>query len=120
MAVNVNDKIRKLHPAQRKKVENRAAQLIAEEMTLRELRLARKLTQVRVAKTLGITQDSVSRLEKRSDLLLSTLRKTINAMGGDLSLVAEFRDRAPVVLSGIAEDNPVRKPTRRKQVRAHA
>jgi len=59
---------------------------------------------VRMAKTLGITQDSVSRLEKRSDFLLSTLRKTVEAMGGHLSLVAEFPDRAPVVLSGIAED----------------
>ncbi len=119
MAVNVNDKIRKLHPARRKRVEARAAELIAEEMTLRELRHARKLTQVRMAKALGITQDSVSRLEKRSDLLLSTLRKTIKAMGGDLSLVAEFHDRPPVVLSGIAEDHPLPKPTGRKQVHAH-
>jgi transcriptional regulator with XRE-family HTH domain len=96
--------IRKLSPGERKKVEARAAQLIAEEMTLRELRQPRKLTQVRMAKTLGITQDSVSRLEKRSDLLLSTLRKTVEAMGGSLSLIAEFPDRAPVVLSGIAGD----------------
>ena len=119
MAVNVNDKIRKLSPAQRKKVEARAAQLIAEEMTLRELRKARKLTQVRIAKALGITQDSVSRLEKRSDLLLSTLRKTVEAMGGNLSLVAEFPDREPVVLSGIAEDDPPLKPAGRKRVHAH-
>src|ERR1700732_837670 len=67
-----------------------------------------------MAKTLGITQDSVSRLEKRSDLLLSTLRKTVKAMGGNLSLVAEFPDRGPVVLSGIAEDEPGPKPTGRK------
>ena len=104
MPTKIDDIIKKLPPAQRRKVEARAAQLIAEEMTLRELRHARKLTQVRVAKTLGISQDSVSRLEKRSDLLLSTLRKTVKAMGGSLSLVAEFPDRAPVVLSGIAED----------------
>ena len=104
MAVDVNDKIRRLSTTQRKRIEARAAELIAEEMTLRELRRARKLTQVRMAKALGITQDSVSRLEKRSDLLLSTLRKTIKAMGGNLSLIAEFPDRAPVVLSGIAED----------------
>jgi DNA-binding XRE family transcriptional regulator len=103
MPTNVDDIIKKLRPAQRRKVEARAAQLIAEEMTLRELRRARKLTQARIAKTLGITQDSVSRLEKRSDLLLSTLRKTVKAMGGNLSLVAEFPDRAPVVLSGIVE-----------------
>jgi DNA-binding XRE family transcriptional regulator len=105
MPVNVNDKIKKLSPVRRKRVEARAAELIAEEMTLRELRKARKLTQVRMAKALGITQDSVSRLEQRSDLLLSTLRKTVKAMGGNLSLVAEFPDRAPVVLSGIAEES---------------
>ena len=118
MATNVDHKIKKLNPAQRKKVEARAAELIAEEMTLRELRNARKLTQVRIAKKLGITQDSVSRLEKRSDLLLSTLRKTVEAMGGSLSLIAEFPDRAPVVLSGIAEDDPEPKPTRRRHARA--
>ena len=84
MAVNVNGKIRRLSAAQRRKVEDRAGELIAEKMTLRELWRARKLTQVRMAKALGITQDSVSRLEKRSDLLLSTLRKTLKAMGGNL------------------------------------
>ncbi len=103
MAVNVNDRIKRLSPTQRRRVEARAAELIAEEMTLAELRRARKLTQVRMAKALGITQDSVSRLEKRSDLLLSTLRKTVKAMGGNLSLVAEFPDRPPVVLSGISD-----------------
>ena len=106
MATNVEEKIGKLGPAQRKKVEARAAELMAEETTLRELRHARKLTQVRVAKKLGVTQDSVSRLEKRSDLLLSTLRKTVEAMGGNRSLVAEFPDRRPVVLSEIAQDEP--------------
>lgn len=58
-------------------------------MSLRDLRRARKLTQARVAKTLGITQDSVSRLEKRRDLLLSTLQKTAKAMG-DVRIVADF------------------------------
>jgi DNA-binding XRE family transcriptional regulator len=119
MPTNVNDKIRKLNPAQRKKVEARAAQLIAEEMTLRELRHARKLTQVRMAKILGITQDSVSRLEKRSDLLLSTLRRSVEGMGGNLSLVAKFPDRAPVVLTGIAGDEPAPKPTGRRHPLGH-
>jgi transcriptional regulator with XRE-family HTH domain len=118
MPVDVNDKISKLSPALRKKEEARAAELIAEEMTLRELRKARKLTQVRMAKTLGVTQDSVSRLEKRSDLLLSTLRKTVEAMGGSLSLVAEFPNRPPVLLSGITEDYASGKPRARKHVRS--
>src|SRR5205807_1425380 len=108
MPVNVNEIIRKLSPAERKKVEERAAEIMAEEMSLRDLRKARKLTQARIAKKLGITQDSVSRLEKRSDLLLSTLRKTVKAMGGDVRIVAEFPDRAPVVLTELSEDGKFR------------
>lgn len=104
MPIKVDEKIKKLSARHRKKVEARAAELLAEEMTLRDLRKARALTQARMAEELGITQDGVSRLEKRSDLLLSTLRKSVEAMGGRLSLVAEFPDRAPVVLTGIAED----------------
>ena len=65
-------------------------------------RKARALTQASVARELGIGQDAVSRLEQRSDLLLSTLRRTVEAMGGSLSLVARFPDRPPVELSGIA------------------
>ena len=95
MTSNVEDKIARLDPERRRRVEERAAELVAEEMTLRELRKARQLTQARVATELGITQDGVSRLEQRSDLLLSTLRKTIEAMGGSLSLVARFPDRPP-------------------------
>src|SRR5882724_7135476 len=99
------ERIRKeLSPARRKKVKARAAQLVAEEMTLQELRRARKLTQVRMAKALGIGQDGVSKLEKRVDLMISTVRKTVEAMGGSLSLIAEFPDREPVVLYGIADD----------------
>jgi hypothetical protein len=56
--ITLKDKMKKLSPAQRKKVEARAAELIGEEMTLRELRHARRLTQVKMAKTLGVTQDS--------------------------------------------------------------
>lgn len=114
MSVKVDDTIRKLSPARRRRVETRVSELVAEEMTLRELRTARKLTQVRLARTLGITQDSVSRLEKRSDILLSTLRKTVEAMGGNLSLVAEFPDRPPIVLAGIADDTASPSPRKRK------
>ena len=106
MDLDVNDAIARLDPDTRRRVEERAAELIAEEMTLRELRKARQLTQARVAAELGITQDGVSRLEQRSDFLLSTLRKTVEAMGGSLSLIARFPDRPPVELSGIAESEP--------------
>ncbi|MCE2484066.1 MAG: XRE family transcriptional regulator [Desulfurellaceae bacterium] len=99
----LQERMDKLPRARRKKVEERARVLIAEEMSLQDLRRARKQTQVRVAKELGINQENVSRLEKRSDLLISTLRGYVRAMGGKLSLVAEFPDRPPVVLTGIAD-----------------
>jgi hypothetical protein len=63
-------------------------------------------------------QDGVSRLEKRSDLLLSTLRKTVEALGGRLSLVAEFPDRGPVVLPGITDESAKIKHTGRKAANA--
>ena len=103
MTVSLKTMMTELDPARRRKIEDRAAELIAEEMTLRELRKARKLTQVSVARELGISQDGVSRLEQRSDILLSTLRRTVEAMGGSLSLIARFPDRPPVELSGLAE-----------------
>jgi hypothetical protein len=113
---NLDRIMKDLSPERRKKIEAHAAQLIAEELTLQKLRRARKLTQVRLAKALGIGQDGVSKLEKRTDLMISTLRKSIQAMGGNLSLVAEFPDRAPVVLAGIGEVEPVspKRRTRRK------
>jgi transcriptional regulator with XRE-family HTH domain len=115
------EQIRKgLSPVRRKKIDMRAAELIAEEMTLRELRRVRKLTQVRMAEKLGVSQDGISKLEKRSDLLLSTLRKAVEAMGGRLSLVAEFPDRNPIVLSAVPEDQPSprARPLKRARTRA--
>jgi transcriptional regulator with XRE-family HTH domain len=100
--LTLNQKIREMSPARRKKIERRAVQLIAEEMPLRELRRAHKLTQERIAQTLAIGQDQVSRLEQRSDLLLSTLRSYVEAMGGRLKIIAEFPRRNPVMLSGFA------------------
>ena len=117
MPRNVNDIINKRTRAQRRKGEARAAQLIAEEMKLQELRRVRKMTQQKISKSLNIGQEGVSKIERRSDLLISTLRRTVEAMGGSLSLVAEFPDRDPVILSGIAEDEPTK---RQAEARAHA
>lgn len=102
MARNVNDIIKSLPAGRRRKIEKRAAALIADEMTLQELRRAREMTQVRMAKNLGVAQKQISEIEKRTDMHISTLRRSIEAMGGTLSLVAEFPDRAPVMLAGIA------------------
>lgn len=68
MACNVNELIDALPPARRRKIEKRAAHLIEEEMTLQELRRARKLTQTRLARSLGIAQKQISEVEKRTDM----------------------------------------------------
>ncbi len=102
MATALNDKLKSLPAKRRKKIEARAAELIAEELSLRDLRKARAKTQTALAKELGIGQEGVSRIEKRSDLMLSTLRGYVEAMGGELHLVAAFPDRAPVELQGLA------------------
>jgi transcriptional regulator with XRE-family HTH domain len=86
----------------RAKIAGRARALIAEEMALQHLREARRLTQQSMANSLNIGQDSVSRLEKRTDMLLSTLQSYIRALGGELRIVAEFKDGS-VYISGIGD-----------------
>ena len=99
----LEEKLDQLSPERRAKIQSRADQLMIEELSLRDLRLARKLTQEKMAELLQIRQEGVSRIEKRSDLHLSTLRQVIQAMGGELRLVVEFPDRPLVVLSGFQE-----------------
>ena len=103
MAKTLVEKLAGLDAKRRKKIEARTAELVAEEMSLRDLRKARARTQVKIAKALGIKQDGVSRIERRSDLMISTLRSYIEAMGGELSLIAQFPDRPPVEVSGIGD-----------------
>lgn len=99
----LDDVIGKLPAARRQKVEARAQELIAEELTLQDIRKAQKLTQQQMARSLKIGQDSISRLEKRSDMMLSTMRSYVEAMGGSLELVARFPKRAPVVIKSMKD-----------------
>ena len=98
----LDERLDALPPERRERIEQRAQDLIAEEMSLRDLRRAREQTQASLAEKLGINQENVSRIEQRSDLLLSTLSGYVRAVGGKLSLVAEFPDRPPIELTGIA------------------
>src|SRR6266702_7782392 len=110
----LNDVIGKLPGARRQKVDARAQELVAEELTLQDLRKAQKLTQEQMATVLNIGQDSISRLEKRSDMMLSTMRSYVEAMGGSLELVARFPKRAPVIITSINDVSPQsKKPTKR-------
>jgi transcriptional regulator with XRE-family HTH domain len=105
---NINQIIRDLPAERRAKVSARSRELIGEEMALQHVRKALDLTQEQMAKLLGIGQDSVSRIESRSDMLISTLRTYIEAMGGSLKVVAEFPD-GRVTLSGLGADLTVAK-----------
>jgi hypothetical protein len=96
---------------ERRKIKTRAAQLIAEEMSLQDLRKAIGKTQTAIAKRLKVGQDAVSKLETRSDMYISTLRGFVEAMGGELQLVATFPDRPPVRLD--ASGGPRRKREKR-------
>ena len=88
-------------PARQRKIKERAAELIAEELTLRDLRKAKQITQEEVARRLSGRQVYVSRLERRADMKLSTLRAYIRALGGDLQLMVTFPGDARVKLRDI-------------------
>jgi predicted XRE-type DNA-binding protein len=94
-------------------IAKRGAELVAKvrrRMTLAELRKGRKISQATVAEALGIGQMQISRLEKRKDPRLSTMQRTVAAMGGHLTLIATFPDQEPVVL---VASQPGEKETRR-------
>jgi DNA-binding XRE family transcriptional regulator len=103
MGRTLNEKIAQLPRARREKIRQRVAELVADEMSLRELRHALGRTQAKLATDLGVGQDTVSRYEQRADMLLSTLRHYVAKMGGKLALVAEFPDRKPVRITGFGE-----------------
>lgn len=114
--VTLDEMIARLPADQQKYVQRRSAELINEVETLEQMRKARALTQKKLAKKLGIAQVAVSRMESRSDLLLSTLRSYVEAMGGTLDLVVRFPDRAPVklVTIGVEDEEPLAKAAPKK------
>jgi len=91
-------------PARRARVAAKAA-LLCEAMTLEELRKARGLSQEDIAATLTVGQPAVAKLEKRTDMHVSNLRRYIEALGGTLEITARFPD-ASVVLTDIGEGMP--------------
>jgi len=88
-------------PERRARVAAKAAAL-REVMTLEELRKARSLSQEEIAATLTVGQPAVAKLEKRTDMHVSNLRRYIEALGGTLEITARFGD-ASVVLRNIGE-----------------
>jgi len=99
MARKLDDVMAALPPKRRARIERRAQELAS----LKDLRQAAEKTQTDLAQTLGVGQDTISRLEQRCDMLLSTLRRYVEAMGGKLELIAQFPNRPPVDIDRLAE-----------------
>ena len=99
--IAVDDVIASLPKERQKKIAARGNELLEKvqrRMTLSEIRKGRKISQAKMAEVLGIGQMQISRLEKRKDPRLSTMQRTVAAMGGHLTMIATFPDQEPVVL----------------------
>jgi DNA-binding XRE family transcriptional regulator len=91
MARKSSELTAKMSPSPRARAKARTKAMLAE-MPLQELRLARGLTQGALATTLKVRQASISKLERRTDMYISSLRSHIEALGGELEIVARFPD----------------------------
>jgi len=80
-------------------IEEKAITLEDEYLTLQKLREVAGLTQVKVSEKLSIPQSNVSRIEKNSDMLLSTLKQYVEAVGGKLRISVEIPNKNPIMLS---------------------
>jgi DNA-binding XRE family transcriptional regulator len=96
MAIKARDYIAKLPESEQAGIKAEAQKLIAEELTLAELREARRRSQAELANKLGVQQSAVSRIERRTDMYLGTLSGIVEAMGDTLEIIATFPDRPPV------------------------
>ena len=100
--VSVDDVIAALPGQRQNAIKARGNELlarVARRMTLAGLRKERKISQEKIAAALGIGQMQISRLERRKDPRLSTMHRTVAAMGGQLTLIATFPDQEPVILA---------------------
>ena len=91
MARNFKELTATMSPGRKARIRARVQEAL-DTMALDELREARKLTQAQLAATLHVDQGSISKMERRTDMYISTLRNFIEAMGGELHIRAVFPD----------------------------
>jgi DNA-directed RNA polymerase specialized sigma subunit len=103
MTERLESVIAALPKEQQEAIAQQTMQLVAEEMSLRELRKARERSQRAVGEILDINQAAVSKIERRTDMYVSTLRSFVEAMGGELEIIARFPDRAPIIINQFEE-----------------
>lgn len=91
MARKFNELRARMSPEAQARAAARAEVMLVE-MQLQELRKTRRITQIEVARAMSVEQAAVSKLERREDMYVSTLREYVKALGGELKLVASFPD----------------------------
>ena len=91
MTRKFSELVAKMEPERRVKIAEKVKEALAE-MPLNELRNARGLSQKMLAEALHIQQPAIAKIEKRTDMYISTLRSHIEAMGGELEVIARFPD----------------------------
>ena len=104
MALSLDKLIGSLPQDEQAGIAARADELRAEVATLKELRALSGMTQTKVARALGIKQPAVSKVERQTDLYLSTLRSYVEAIGGELELIVKLPGQAPMRLDGLSGD----------------
>lgn len=95
-----------LSPERRTRVEARATELHAEVEGLKALRLLADRSQDQIAQALGVKQPSALKIERQTDLYLSTLRRFVEAAGGTLELRVELPGKGVMRLTGLGDLNP--------------
>lgn len=106
MGRTLDEVLQSLPPARREAIEARAEALIAEIEGLRALRILAERSQEEMAESLGIKQPSVHKIERQTDLYLSTLRRFVEAAGGTLELRVQLPGRDVIRLNGLGDLNP--------------
>jgi transcriptional regulator with XRE-family HTH domain len=102
MARKFRDLREKMSPVARAKSEAVAREIL-EQIPLQELRLARACSQQTLASAMGVPQSAISKIERRTDAYVSTLRKYLRAMGGELRIIAAFPDGSRVEIDQFQE-----------------
>ena len=115
MGRNVDDVIAALPKAERDRINAKAArmgqEMIDHSDSLAEIRKAMSKTQSEIARELGVGQVAVAQMEKRSDLLLSTLQRYVRAAGAELSVVVRTKQGAEIVLQSLGDLVGKKKPS---------
>ena len=103
MPLSMDEFVASLDPEEWREVDRLKDQFLGEERTYRQFREACGRARIELARQFGMSRDEACRLERQCDLLICTLRETIEAKGGSLSLVADFPDGKPFEFTAIGE-----------------